>query len=62
MEKKFLNENEVAEVYGMKVRTLQQWRHLKRGPRYVKVGRSVRYAVSDVENFLNNGEVLPEKR
>jgi len=40
---KQLTENEVAELTGFSVRTLQGWRQKKCGPPYRKVGRSVRY-------------------
>lgn len=42
--KKLLNEKEVAELYGLSVKTLQayRWRHV--GPNYIKImGRAVRY-------------------
>jgi predicted DNA-binding transcriptional regulator AlpA len=38
-----LNEAQVAEFLGVSVRTLQAWRVRGGGPRYVKIGRSVRY-------------------
>lgn len=42
--KKLLNEKEVAELYGLSVKTLQAWRFQSRGPNYLKIlGRAVRY-------------------
>ena len=38
-----LNENQAAEFLGVSARTLQAWRVRGGGPRYVKIGRSVRY-------------------
>lgn len=38
-----LNENHAALVLGVSVRTLQAWRVRGGGPRYTKIGRSVRY-------------------
>lgn len=32
--------------------TLQSWRYAKRGPRYIKLGRLVRYRNADVEAYL----------
>ena len=61
MQKQALTEVEVEQVYGLKRRTLQQWRFLGRGPRYTKAGRCVRYLVSDIENFLSQGAVLPRE-
>jgi predicted DNA-binding transcriptional regulator AlpA len=45
-----------AEV-GAKVRkseaALAQWRYLGKGPKFIKLGRSVRYRASDVDAWLN---------
>ena len=32
--------------------TFAQWRYLNRGPKFVKVGRHVRYRPEDVESWL----------
>ena len=44
---------EVAEHLQKPPRTLEQWRYRGIGPRYVKVGRDVRYRWSDVEKWLD---------
>ena len=33
--------------------TLQSWRYTRRGPRYLKIGRLIRYRNVDVTAFLN---------
>jgi hypothetical protein len=38
-----LNETQTAGLLGVSVRTLQAWRVSGGGPRYCKIGRSVRY-------------------
>lgn len=50
--KKMLREEEVAELYGYSVKTLQGWRHKHIGPNYSKVGRSVRYDPKVVEEYF----------
>jgi hypothetical protein len=35
--------------------TIEQWRYLKKGPRWVKVGRHVRYPRADTEAWLDAG-------
>ncbi|HEX6498990.1 MAG TPA: helix-turn-helix domain-containing protein [Micromonosporaceae bacterium] len=45
--------DEVAEYYGVPVRTLEVWRHRGLGPRWSKVGRHVRYRWTDVEKWLD---------
>ncbi|MFE7837345.1 helix-turn-helix transcriptional regulator [Streptomyces sp. NPDC057474] len=44
---------EVADFLGLPIATLAQWRYLGKGPRWIKVGRHVRYRVSDVEQWLS---------
>ncbi len=46
-----LNENQAAEFLGVSVRTLQAWRVRGGGPRYVKIGRSVRYQRRELVSF-----------
>ena len=38
-----LDSVQVAELLRLPVRTLDQWRYLGKGPKYIKVGRHVRY-------------------
>ena len=35
------------------LRTLDQWRYLGKGPRFIKVGRHVRYRRDDVDRWLD---------
>jgi helix-turn-helix protein len=37
------NESQAANLLGVSVRTLQAWRFRGGGPRYIKIGRAVRY-------------------
>lgn len=57
--KSYLTEREVAQMGVASVRTLQAWRLLRRGPRYIKVGRAVRYRTADVEAWLAERIVTP---
>ena len=55
----FLSEREVEEL-GLASRTLQAWRLLGRGPRFIKVGgRTIRYRLVDVEAWLAEQTVTP---
>ncbi len=47
-----LTEREVAELLGLSVATLRAWRHRGHGPRFLRLGRAVRYLPSDLENFV----------
>lgn len=43
---------EVAQYLGVPVATLANWRHRNAGPPNYRVGRHVRYRMSDVEQWL----------
>lgn len=48
----YLKEGQVAELLGLPVRTLQSWRLRGGGPEFYKIGRSVRYKRSDLDEWL----------
>ena len=52
-----LTEREVAERLGLSVATLRAWRHRGKGPRFLRLGRSVRYLPSDVDAFVQASAV-----
>lgn len=52
-----LTEREVAELLGLSVATLRAWRHRARGPRFLRLGRSVRYLPSDLADFVRASAV-----
>jgi predicted DNA-binding transcriptional regulator AlpA len=43
-----LNEHDVARITGLSVASVRRWRLLRQGPKYIKIGASVRYP----QNFL----------
>jgi len=47
-----LDEHAVAKFYGVSVATVRRWRWLRTGPRFHKIGASVRYQVADLEAYL----------
>jgi hypothetical protein len=64
-----LTTHQAAIFLNLKPATLEQWRWTGRGPRFIKIGRSCRYRISDLEAFLEsrvfnstteaqNGEVI----
>jgi hypothetical protein len=54
-----MSEAQVAEILGKPPRTLRQWRYLGIGPKYLKVGATVRYRMRDVEAWLEAQEQEP---
>jgi hypothetical protein len=53
-------EKEAAKELGVAVQTLRNWRHIRRGPAYLKLGRSVRYRVEDILIFIEKHRIDPE--
>jgi predicted DNA-binding transcriptional regulator AlpA len=49
-----LDERELARWIRVSIGTLRYWRSEGKGPRYRKVGQLVRYAPSDVNDWLNS--------
>jgi hypothetical protein len=58
---RLLTPADVAELTGLSVETLAQWRSQRRGIPYVKLARNVvRYRHSDLDDFVNNSIVRVE--
>ena len=53
----FVNEQEVSKITGLSVATLRNWRSMGRGPVYAKVGKSVRYQISDIKEFMEERKI-----
>lgn len=49
-----LSQKEVSVLLQVKQKTLEAWRHRGGGPRFVKLGRCVRYRLSDLHAFVTN--------
>jgi excisionase family DNA binding protein len=52
-----LTAEQVAELTGLSVDTLAQWRSQRRGIVYLKIGRAVRYDLNDVQTYLRGCRV-----
>jgi hypothetical protein len=46
-----LDENELAARWGLSVKTLRRWRQEQLGPVFCKLGASVRYQISAIEQY-----------
>lgn len=47
-----MNEREVAQYMRISVAAIRRWRLFKKGPKYLKIGSSVRYRKEDIESWL----------
>ena len=57
MKEALLTAEAVAELTGLPVGTLAQWRSQRREIRYLKIGRTVRYDPVDVQAYLEGCRV-----
>ncbi len=57
--KRLLKEDEVADRLGYSRKALQAWRAQGRGPKFLKIGRSIRYPEDALVEFM---ESLTEHR
>jgi hypothetical protein len=50
-ERKYLTAEEVSERYrdGISVGTLRNWRSMRVGPTFIKIGKAVLYPIDDLE-------------
>ncbi|MFI3218024.1 MAG: helix-turn-helix domain-containing protein [Methylococcales bacterium] len=46
-----LTETQLAERWAMSVKTLQAWRERGNGLAFIKLGKAVRYRLTDIEDF-----------
>lgn len=48
-----LSEKEAAKLLSLSRQTLANWRHLSKGPDYVRLGRRVLYPLTDLQAFID---------
>ncbi len=51
---RLLTVDELAEYLGVPVATVYAWRHRREGPRGFRVGKYVRYRMSDVQEWIQH--------
>jgi len=51
-----MNVEQAAKYLGLATSTLNKWRCCGDGPTFLKLGRSVRYRVADLDQYLENCE------
>ena len=58
----WLTEVEVSELTKLSLSTLRAHRYYRKGMPYSKVGRSVRYSLADVADFMESRRIVTERR
>jgi excisionase family DNA binding protein len=57
---RLISEKEAARLLSLSVKTLQNDRMVRRGLPYHKIGRAVRYSLSDVEQYVSDRRITHE--
>lgn len=57
-----LDEKKAANMLGVAVQTLRNWRHIRKGPAYIKLGRAIRYRQDDLVDYLNKRRIDPSHK
>ncbi len=57
----YLNEKQVSEMTGRALSTLRNERFIGKGMPYIKIGKSVRYKLTDIIEFMDSRKVETEK-
>ena len=56
-----MDEKKASKILGISIQTLRNWRHLRKGPCYIKMGRAVRYQLEDLQYYMDKKRIDPEK-
>ena len=54
---KYLTERQASQLTGFALSTLRNHRHLGRGIPYIKAGRSIRYSLADVVEYMEGKKI-----
>lgn len=54
-----VTEHDASAYLALRDSTLRAWRQRGQGPAFVKLGRAVRYRVSDLDQYLESARVTP---
>jgi excisionase family DNA binding protein len=62
VERRMLTDIEVAARLGVSPFTVRSWRRKGVGPRFLKMGRAVRYRPEDVDEYVRQALIEPQTR
>lgn len=60
MTPQLLTEHETAKILRVSVQLLRKWRALGSGPKHIKLGKCVRYATVDLDQFIESRRSGPD--
>ena len=56
-----VDEHEAAKIIGFTVKTMRKRRWERKPPAFLKVGRLIRYRISDLQDFLDSCRISPRE-
>jgi predicted DNA-binding transcriptional regulator AlpA len=56
-----LTQDQVADIFQVSPRTVEDWRATGKGPRFIRIGRSVRYRDSDITVYLDDAIIASHR-
>lgn len=56
-----LTTSEAASFLAASPSTLESWRHKRRGPAFIRQGRSIRYRLADLIKFQETNRIEPKE-
>ena len=56
---RFLKDEQAADLIGLSVQTLRNWRFKREGPPYIRAGRSIRYSFQDLLGWMEGKRIDP---
>ena len=62
MDDRWLSVGEIAEYLGVPVKTIYEWRQTGRGPVGLRIGRHVKFRISDVQAWVDGLRDVPGPR
>lgn len=60
MDNIFYNTRQAADYLSLQPGTLEIWRFYRKGPKYLKFGRAIRYRQSDLDNYIEESVQEPD--
>jgi hypothetical protein len=62
LDEPLLSQTETAAILDQKPATLTMWRHLRKGPPYLKIGERIFYRPSDLRAYIDQQVIVPSAR
>ena len=59
VQERLLTESEMAHRLGVSISGLRKWRERHVGPKFIRLGRLIRYSVVDLEEWLASNKEEP---